>query len=472
MLIPEDPVWNWRIEYLCDEIQRDLLRVCRLPERWEWFETERYLAPAKNREPKLHDVLINVPPGSSKSTILSVMAPAWLWTVDPTIRVCTASYSGDLAMGLAVKSRDVIQSGKYRQYFPEVEIRIDSNNKQHYINTAGGERFATSVGGTSTGMHFHVIFCDDLLNPKQAASETQLEEAAEFLDTTLSTRKVDKAVSITFLIMQRLNELDPAGRWLMKQKESGKKLKYICLPGTATKRVHPPELAERYTDGLLDPIRMTHEILADMKVDLGTYGYAGQVEQNPSPEGGGIWQQNWIIPVPDKDMPSRFEMTGYGTDADTAYTDKKTNAASAFLVSGMHNGRMYIDNVGWYWKMFPDLVKLMRDVYPEPHYVEAKASGLDLINMLKSEGIAAIGVNVAADKLARARMATPKAEAGLVYCRASILDKILHDEAQGILKFPNGPQADLADTVAQAILRHLGRPERKIIVGWGKRKTA
>ena len=455
-IIPEDPVWNWHIEYLCDEIQRDVLRVCKLP------EDKRFGLPEKLREHKLHDVLVNIPPGTTKSTILSVMLPAWAWTVDATLRIGSASYSGDLSMQLAVKSRDVIQSDKYKAYFPKVRIREDSNNKGHYINTAGGERYATSTGGTIVGIHFHIIIIDDPVNTKEAASEVALEQACDFVNTTLSMRKVDKKITLTIMVMQRLHEKDPSGSWLNMD---GNKIKHICLPATDKAPISPPHLASRYVNGYLDPLRLDADALAEALMKLGSYGYAGQMDQRPAPEGGGVWQK-WLIPVPDKDMPSRFEMTGYGTDVDSAYTDKKTNAASAFLVSGMYNDRMYIDQAGWYWKMFPDLIKLMRDVYPEPHYVESKASGLDLINMLKSEGIAAIGVNVATDKLARARMASPKAEAGLVFCRASLLDKIYHDSEQGILKFPNGPQADLADTLAQAILRHLGKIKREVKLGW------
>src|SRR3954464_11731048 len=68
-IIPEDPVWNWHIKYLCDEIQRDVLRVCKLPK--QYFEGLEL--PEKGREAKLHDVLVNIPPGTTKSTILSVM---------------------------------------------------------------------------------------------------------------------------------------------------------------------------------------------------------------------------------------------------------------------------------------------------------------------------------------------------------------------------------------------------------------
>jgi predicted phage terminase large subunit-like protein len=465
VIIPEDPVWNWHIEYLCDEIQTDVMRVVRLSERTAIFEGIRFKMPAKPREPKLHDVVINVPPGTSKSTILSVMMPAWVWVVDPTIQVLTASYSGDLSQDLSVKSRDIIKSEKYRRYFPEVEIRSDEDTKNDYKNTKGGRRLATSVGGTATGKHFHIIVCDDLLNPKQAASAIQILDACDFMNTTLSSRKVDKKISITFLIMQRLNELDPTGNWLRKRDQDGKRLKHICLPGRLTTDVRPPELATRYVDGLLDPVRLDHEALLDMKIDLGSYGFAGQVEQNPAPEGGGVWQK-WFISVPDKDFPST--LTSYGTDWDTAYTDKLKNAGSAAVVSGMFGGKMYIDSVQWFHKEFPELINTMK-LFPDPHYIEAKASGKSAKQTLITAGIPAIEVQVNGDKLARARDATPKAEAGLVYCRASILEKIYYDADQGILKFPNGAKQDLADTIAQAIQRHFGRPERKFIIGWRKK---
>lgn len=374
VLIPEDPVWNWHIETICDEIQTDLLRICRLPERWEWFETERYKAPAKNREPKLHDILLNVPPGTTKSTILSVMAPAWLWTVDATLRIGTGSYSGDLSMGLAMKSRDIIQSDKYRLYFPEVKIRDDNNNKGHYINTAGGERYATSTGGTIVGIHFHLIIIDDPVNTKQVNSEAQLEEATDFINTTLSTRKVDKKITLTIIVMQRLHEKDPAGDWIRKWQEEGFKLKWICLPAKigGDGDVYPPKLADKYINGFLDPIRLDDEVLDAARIQLGSYGYAGQMDQNPTPKGGGIWQQ-WFVPVADKDMPSPEQMTGYGTDWDTAYTDNKQNAGSAGVVSGRIGNIMYIDRFACFHQEFPQLVNTVMKGFPFPHYVEAKA---------------------------------------------------------------------------------------------------
>lgn len=443
-VIPEDPVWNWHIEFICDEIQEDILRV-------------------KNRETKIHDTIINIPPGTSKSTICTVMAPVWAWIIDPTMRVLTASYSQSLSTDHATKSRDIIRSDKFKRLFPDIQIRYDQDNKMHYKNTHGGERYATSVGGTITGFHAHLIIVDDPLNAKESASQAMLESANNFMNTTLSTRKVNKAVTWTCLVMQRLNENDPTGNWLAKK---GKAIKHICLPARLSKRVRPNRVTMNYVDGLLDPIRMPESVLLENEIDLGSYGFAGQMQQEPSPEDGEIWKK-WFIPIPDHLMPSPSDMDAYGTDWDTAYTKKENNAASAYVVSGkikeglLHAGKMCIDNFGTLHAEFPELIKFMKDEVPAPHYVEAKASGKSAKQTLVREGIPAIEVQVNSDKIARARDATPKAEAGMICVRASILDRLYNDDKQGLLKFPNGVFMDLADTVAQSVARHFPNVPKK-----------
>lgn len=423
---------NWHIKYICDELQD-------VYETWEAGEVQ-------------DDVLINVPPGSSKSTIITQTFPAWLWVRDASIRVISSSYSGDLATAHAVKTRDMLKSDKFNRMYPNlITFKSDTDGKTHYKNTDNGERFVTSTGGRVTGMHGDFIISDDPINPEATASEKELTKAVRFQGATLSTRKTNKARTVTIMVMQRLHHNDPAGDWIRRK---GDNLRHICLPGEVSKFVKPEELKDRYVDGLLDPIRMDRKALDKIKSDLGSYGYAGQIGQQPSPEDGEIWKSNWIIPVPDHEMPSRTEMRDYGTDWDTAYTKNEKNAASAYIVSGKKDNKMYIDALGWEYMEFPELLKFMKTQVPSPHYVEKKASGKSACQTLISEGIPAVEVDVNGDKTARARDATPKAEGGLVYCRASILEKLLNDTQQGILAFPNGEKQDLADTLAQAIMRH------------------
>lgn len=279
IIIPEPPVYNWHIKYLCDELQKITMRVIR-------------------RQPKENDLIINIPPGSTKSTICSVMLPVWAWTIDATLRFITGSYSYDLSLDLANKSRDIIKSDKYKRMFPDIVIRTDTDSKSYYKNTQKGDRYSTSAGGSVLGMHAHIIIVDDPINPKEAVSDVKLRAANEWMDRTLSQRKVDKTITPTILIQQRLHEDDPTGHWLAKSKGN---LKHICLPAELSEDVKPVELKKYYSNGMLDPIRLNQNAIKEAHKDLGSYGYAGQYEQRPAPLEGGMFSQDYFRLVKDFD---------------------------------------------------------------------------------------------------------------------------------------------------------------------------
>ena len=443
-IVVQDPlIWAPHLDIFCNEVQVMFERIFR-------------------REEKMYDLIINVPPGTSKSTIITIMAPVWAWCCDPSVRIISSSYSEALSTEHAVKSRDIVKSDKYRLYFPEVALKKDEDNKTNYKTTRGGQRFATSTGGTVTGTHAHIIIIDDPLNPKQAASEAQLYEANFWFDKTIPTRKVDKKVSVMVVVMQRLATNDPTGHLLEKKKEG---IRHVCLPGELSSNVKPDEYRSIYVDGMLDPARLGRSVLDELRIDLGADGYAGQIGQLPVPAGGLIWKK-WFRLVPDERFPAKDKLSQFGTDWDLAYTDKDTNAASAYVSAGKLAGDIYIDDIGWDWLEFPDLIKYMKE-RPSPHYIEAKASGKSAKQSLVKEGITAIEVNVKGgnDKISRAKMATPPVEAGRVYIRQSLADKLYNDPKMGILFFPRGEYKDLADALAQCIQR-LDKKEMTITGGY------
>lgn len=442
VIIAETMEWGPHMDVMCEEAEyvfRKLFMRYEVNAQGELVQV--------GRTPKEHDLVINVPPGTSKSTIISVMLPVWGWINDPTLRYITGSYSGTVSTELATKSRDIIRSPKFQLYFPELQIKKDQDGKKHYKTTRGGERLATSVTGTSTSFHAHAIIIDDPHNPKQAASAVQVQQANVWLDTTLSTRKVDKKVTVMILIMQRLASEDATGHLTGKKKTN---LRWVVMPATISKLVRPASLRDIYVNGLLDPLRMPRDVLADMKIDLGSNGYAGQMDQSPVPAGGGIWKR-WFVEVPDEQMPDRRLMSRFGTHWDLAYTEKEENSASAYVSGGRINERIYIDDLGWDWLEFPALIEWMK-TKQGPHYIEAKASGKSAKQTLTKHGVTAIEVQVfGGDKVARANMATPIAEAGAVYIRKSLLDRLYNDAKQGILLFPKAAHTDLADALAQLL---------------------
>lgn len=281
----EEFVPNWHIAYICKELEAIAERVAR-------------------RVPKKNDVIINIPPGTTKTIIVSIMFPVWCWTKWYWMRFICLSYSAALSLESAEFSRDIIRSDKFKAIYPDVVIKQDKDNKGNYkvmlkttergvgfapVLKPGGNRYSTSVGGTLTGFHGHILIWDDPVNPQQAVSPVEMDNINRWMDQTLPTRKVNKEVSVTIGIMQRLHQNDPTGHILGKKKGN---VKHICLPAELDDYGHtlkPQELAAHYTDGLLDPIRMPRYVLKDLEADLGQYGYAGQMGQDPTPPTGGMF---------------------------------------------------------------------------------------------------------------------------------------------------------------------------------------
>ena len=276
---------NWHIELLCHELEKIAERVSK-------------------RLPREYDLIINVPPGSTKSITCSHIFPAWCWTKWHWMRFITASYSSALALESADYCRDIIRSAMFQQLYPDIDIKEDKDTKSNFkiikkVSQAkrgqsiqlGGGRYSTSVGGTLMGFHGDIIIVDDPLNPQQAVSDIELGNANRWMEQTLPTRKTNKDITPTILIMQRLHQDDPSGHMLAKQKEN---VRHISLPGECINyknQVNPPELIKKYSkDGLLDPIRLSWKALKDLETDLGQYGYAGQIGQNPTPPGGGMFK--------------------------------------------------------------------------------------------------------------------------------------------------------------------------------------
>ena len=439
VIIPETPIWNWHIPYLCNKLQGIAEGV-------------------RDRQAGQKDLIINIPPGTTKSTICTIMFPLWCWTIDPTLRILTASYAYSLSLDHCIRSRDILRSNKFRQLFPELRIKKDEDNKSHYRNTEGGERMATSVGGSVTGFHAHLLIVDDPLNAQEALSEVKLQETTRFIDQTLSTRKVDKDITTTVLIMQRLHVNDPTGHWL---EQRGEDIDHICLPAAYSAQVKPAEVKAYYDKGggLLDPVRLSQATMDNLKKQLGSYGYAGQILQQPTPLEGSIWQPEWFKPIPRKDIP---ELNHLGTDFDLAYTKNERNSASAWITAGVNNFNMYVTGLGFMHKEFPEMIAKMKTI-PPPHYVEAMASGKSAVQTLKAQGIPAIEVRIqGGDKIARTTLMSPYAEAGNIFVASDILDELLYDSTQGLLNFPNGSHDDLNDAFTQAINRLLNK--KKVVV--------
>lgn len=320
-IIHEPPIFNWHIQYLCETLQEVAERVFKYEE-------------------KPYDLVINVPPGSTKSTICSQMFPAWVWTRMPHAQFICASYAYDIALKDSIRTRDLVQSDLYQKCFPKFQLREDENKKGLFMNTSKGFRYSVGIGGAVTGQHGHFLIVDDPLNPEEAFSDADLKKANRWMTTTLPSRKMRFAENVvpTIVVQQRLHQADPSGEILEKATKDGELVgvKHICLPGELTDEVAPRELRERYVDGLLDPIRLSRSVLDDLRKDLGEYGYASQILQSPTPLGGGMFKVNQLLLA--EEAP---EMVRLVRSWDKAGTEDGGNYSAGVL--------MGMDRKGHYW---------------------------------------------------------------------------------------------------------------------------
>lgn len=249
---------------------------------------------------EINRLLINIPPGTMKSTLTSVFWPAWEWGPAgmPHIRMIGASHEGSLATRDARKMRLLVTSDWYQERWP-VALSRDQSEKINFENAARGFRQACPVR-SMTGKRGHRVVWDDPHSAEGANSPAEREEAVRIFKETLPTRLVEPKTSAIVIVMQRLHEQDVSGEILAN--DYG--YTHLCLP----MRYEVPETpAKPNAIGFIDPRTEEGELLFPARFPLdvvdrdenimGAYAVAGQHQQRPAPRTGGFfeWEKLEIV---------------------------------------------------------------------------------------------------------------------------------------------------------------------------------
>jgi predicted phage terminase large subunit-like protein len=380
-----------------------------------------------------------VPPGSMKSTIVSILWPVWEWTMFPHYRYISGSYDAKLSTDLAVKSRDLLRSGWFQTRWPEIVMKSDHDLKTSYANTEGGVRYATSPGGMGTGFHGDRILIDDPLNAKEIVSDAKLEEASDWHDGTLSTRFTDPKRSAEVIIMQRLHERDLAGHVLGQEDWV-----VLCLPERYEKkhpfvtparrklesgRVLQGDIRKVETE-LLWPERVGEDENKARQTRLSVHRAVGQLQQRPSAREGAILKRDhWrFFParwLEDDQLHHLPKFTAIIESWDTAFKDRTHNDYVAGGVWGQIGPDLYLlhsvhDHLslsktkaamrfthGWVEERWPSV--------PHRSLIEKSANGVEIIAELRREFRGVTVVRADVSKVARAEAAEPTLEAGNIF---------------------------------------------------------
>lgn len=332
-------------------------------------------------------LMINVSPGSGKSTLVSMWV-AWSMAQFPDARFLYISYSKTLAAKHTETIRRIIQLPHYKYLF-DVEIRHDSKAKEYFQTTAGGVCAAVGSTGTVTGLDAGLpsldrfsgaLIIDDPIKPDEAASDTVRASVTENYRETIQQRARGLMVPFIF-IGQRLHEDDLAA-YLIAEKD-GYKWEQVILKSIddAGNAMYPEVNSMEY-------------LLNKQKYD--PYVFASQYQQNPIPAGGALFKPEWFVILDEEPKVLATFIT-----ADTAETSKSYNDATVFSFFGVYEIESFGRKTGAYGLHWIDCLetriepKDLKDTfldfwaecmrYPSPPKliaIEKKSTGGTLLSLL------------------------------------------------------------------------------------------
>jgi predicted phage terminase large subunit-like protein len=411
---------------------------------------------------EIRDLLINVPPGSSKSTIATICVAPWVWTLDPSAKFMFASYGQTLSTALARKALQIVQSDWYIDRWGDI-LNPEQTAAGNMATKARGHRIATSVQGTATGLHCNWFGVDDPIKPpdpkakvKSSLKSSDIERAANFMHHTVATRIAEPASEYRrTLTMQRLHELDPS------QLAIDEGWTHLCLPmrydpdRPCATPVGGDWRTER--DEVLEPKRRPRAVL-DQAVK-GVLGWGSDIEsaqwqQRPSPAGGLVFKRDTFKRFDIGDHP--FAAMGItAISVDCAFKATETSDHVAIEVWGMTFPDFYLFDSVCERLNFGDTIGRILDVrkrWPvDVILIEDKANGSAVIELLKRTIPNVVAFSPKGSKLDRAHSAEYAYRSGNVYHR-DVSEPWLATKEFHLTAFPRGAVDDDVDATSQAII--------------------
>ncbi len=266
---------------------------------------------------KINRLLVNIPPSCSKSTILSVLFPCWVWANRPDAQFAVFSYSQPLGLRDSVACRELIRSPWYQSLYPNIQTSLDDDSKQFFRLVTGGSRRTGTPGIGATGYHPDYVIFDDPLSVTESMSHAERETLKDFYFQTLSTRGMSRDCRHV-IAGQRLHPEDLSGAIIKHDEE-------LCrLYGPDSSPWHIVSLPMRF-----DPLRVMAdrgfgsdwrteagqllypELLPEAKVlaterALGPFATSSQLQQDPRRSDSGMFKCSKLQKVTQSQLPKSF----------------------------------------------------------------------------------------------------------------------------------------------------------------------
>lgn len=179
---------------------------------------------AKIADGQTDRLMIQMPPGSAKSTYASVLFPFWWFHRHPESQIIASCHTASLAEHFGRQVRKTIT-----EHGAPLGLKLapDSRASGRFALTSGAEYFAAGVRGPITGRRANLILIDDPIKSWAEADSAQARDSLwDWYRAELSARL--KPQGRIVLIMTRWHEDDLAGR-LMASDDNWRCLRLSAL---------------------------------------------------------------------------------------------------------------------------------------------------------------------------------------------------------------------------------------------------
>ncbi|HWH22818.1 MAG TPA: phage terminase large subunit [Allosphingosinicella sp.] len=419
----------------------------RYEDNWHIYLIARSLEEV--RSGRVKRLMLNMPPRSMKTILVSVAYSAWVLGHDPTRRIMCLTYSKDVAQAQAQLFNRLVNSDWYRRIFPKCRPRVP-NRLMEWETSDGGYRLAASIDGSILGRGADLIILDDPNKGQEIYSKVSRERVRNAYDHTVSTRLNHPKESAIICVMQRLHADDLAGHMLAQEDWEEIRIPAIALEqedwnlgGGVIKRRSPGEL--------IQPARMGMDELERQKRKMGRTAFEAQYQQQPIPEDGIVVKRAWLRYS--EAPPEEFELKLVSWD--TASTLSEDSDWSVGTVWGLVAGELHLIHVERVRMEAPDLRHKIQSMHREwgadVTLIEAADLGRALAQDLRrtSPWCKPLLVTPKIEKIARMQARAVMFETGRVFLprEATWLSSYLDE----LLGFPNRKNDDQVDSTSQAL---------------------
>lgn len=404
-------------------------------------------------------VAVSMAPRFGKSQMISIYYPAWYLGKNPAHKVIVASHTADLAIDMARKVRNLMQTAEYQRIFPGVAIAADAKAAGKWNTSKGGEFYAVGVGGALAGRGGDLAIIDDPISEQDIKNGNfdSLDTVYEWFRAGLRTRLMPGGKIV--ILHTRWHQRDLIGRLLKDAQLNPESDQYEMFEFPAILNAENPPDHPTHPPKSLWPEQWSLESLLRTKASMPLWQWNAQYMQDPTARDSAVIKLEWIRWW-DKPRPPQVEFIVQAWD--TALTTKERSDWSVCQTWGVWTPEdsgvpnvILLNRAKGKWE-FPDLKAAARVQYeqwqPDSVIVEAKASGQPLIDEMRRSGIFVqdYSPGKGQDKLARLNAVSDMFSSGQVWVpETAWADEVVEEWCA----FPSGEHDDEVDAMTLALMR-------------------